>query len=808
MGIHRHMVRVIALLAVTGVTYISLAERIPLRSGRTLNREIVGYTPKGIRIKEKYGEMVLPWAQVSAKHPRHPLHEQYEKKKAERAERRAEREQGGQGKQEGKKEQEGQEERPDDSPRRAERSEEPELDGNALGLISSSRDLFLLAMLAAFAVFWLNILSVWLVSYEDLVGGSRLQNWNLAALVFGPPVALLFLLRHKGLRGMFKFASNATRVAVSKKGADAECRLFSWDGEPVKPTRGRGRSTGLVSAQALLGRAGMINASDIHFDTTNYGVEVKYRVDGVLREPETLTEDIGKKTTAAIKNAAAIDMGRIHEAQDGACHMAVNGVWYDLRVARAWAVNGETLVVRLLKTTGMGTELTDLGMTSRMADEIQRGIQETAGIIILAGPTGSGKTSTIYALIRRIVGTGRNILTIEDPVEYRMENVTQISLNPRVGSTFATALKASMRHDPDVIFVGEIRDKEAMDVAFQAGLTGHLVFTTIHASSVLATFGRLHEMGLSAYMINTGLKVIVCQRLIRILCPTCREPYFPDERELQLWDISPDEGAGHCFFKPVGCRLCEETGYHGRTGVYRMLFMNNELRNLVRPDMQTGELQRLVDRHAFGNPKQAARDLLWEGVTAPGELQRTLDMFDFGKHLAHTPTAPPQSAAPQQASTLPAGVRPLGPPVPAPQQFAVPSPEPQPLEPAHPGLQPLGTAPPGLQPLEPTPSGLQPLDSAPPGLQPLESTPTGLEPLGPAPPGLQPLDTTPAGLQPLDPAPPGLEPLEPVPPGFEPLDPPPAGPLPGRPQVRDPDRRPGPPPARDPGGQTPSGNGP
>ena len=755
------MATLVVVLTATAVSHLCHAERIPLRSGRTLNREVVDYTEKGIRVKEKYGEMVLPWAQVSAKHPRHPLHEEYQRQSEERAKRRADRDQG--------RQEEGQQQQQSE-PERAERDEEPETGVKTFPFIGSSRDLFLLTMAAAFVIFWLNILSVWLVSYEDLVGGGRLQNWNLAALIFGPPVALLFLLRYKGLRGMFKFSGGATRVATGK-GAEAECRLFSWDGEPVKPTRSRGRSTGLVSAQALLGRAGMLNASDVHFDTTTYGVEVKYRVDGVLREPEMLAEDLGRKTTAAIKNAAAIDMGRIHDAQDGACHMAVNGVWYDLRVARAWAVNGETLVVRLLKTTGMGAELTDLGMTRQMADEIKRAIQETAGIVILTGPTGSGKTSTIYALIRRIVGTGRNILTIEDPVEYRMENVTQISLNPRVGDTFAAALKASMRHDPDVIFVGEIRDRAAMDVAFHAGLTGHLVFTTIHASSVLATFGRLHEMGLSAYMINTGLKVIVCQRLVRILCPTCREPYFPTERELQLWDISPDEGAGHCFFKPVGCRLCEETGYHGRRGVYRMLFMNNELRNLVRPDMETGELQRIVDRYAYGNPKQAAQDLLWEGITSPDELQRTLDMFDFGKALSHDPVVAPPSPDPERNEPV-AGLPPI----------ALRPSSPQPLEPTSPRAGPPQPLPPEPQPLDPPPPGLQPLDGTPPGLQPLDPTPPAFEPLRPLPPGLEP-------LQPL---PPGLEPLQPLPPS------------PGRegPQPHAPDR-----PQRLPGTGEPSSSG-
>ncbi len=637
--------RRLAAAALVLCTLSVVADQIPLRNGRTLDVRVLGYDQWGITVRGRYGALKIPWAQVS---PSFPLHPDYVAPKP--GEKDAASGKGGS--------------TDSTSPRgRGRRARRVGLGAGEID-IEVGVDPFLVFMAGAFVLFWLNILSVWLVSRENLEGGSRFQAWNMAALLFGPPVAILFLLRHRGLRGLFRFRRRGDGGMLPAKGATAESCLFTWDGQPVKPKRGRSRSSGLVSAQAILARAAQMNASDIHFDTTPYGVDVKFRVDGVLRQPESLDAEVGKRTMAAIKMAAGIDVARRQEAQDGACHLAVNDVLYDLRVARAWAVNGEALTVRLLRTGGMGSgELTDLGMSKVMAAQLENVIQETAGIIMLTGPTGSGKTSTIYALLRRIVGTGRNILTIEDPVEYRLDGATQISLNARTGATFASALKASMRHDPDVILVGEIRDAETMEVAFQAGLTGHLVFTTLHASSVLATIGRLHEMGLSPYMINTGLKTIVCQRLVRVLCPSCREPYSPDAGELAFWGIAEEEGAGKFFYRPVGCRLCEESGYHGRRGVFRMLFMTNELREMIRPDIPTGDIQRVVEENVLGHPEEYVRSLLWTGITSPTELKTTLDMFDFGKRLGagpHLVTAPP--AAPSAATTAPATAQPTPPP--------------------------------------------------------------------------------------------------------------------------------------------------
>lgn len=576
------------------------AESIPLYNGQTLNLEVVESGASGLVVRDASGSLLrLRWDQIDRSYSRHPMHG-----------RRYSYEEGSPG------------------------SAAPPGSGAAAALrrhgLGSG---FAWRLLAGFGVLWLWALSVRCLGVSGIYPTER-QRWvNLAALVAGPFLAVPVVLRHRGWAGLLGRERSPTLPSAA---GGPSCRFYTWDNEPLVPSSSRRFASGLALAELIMSRAVKAGASDVHFDMATEGVRVVLRVDGMLRQPEFLEAGLGRKAMTAIKMAAGMDLGRLHDAQDGACHLEAAQERYDLRVARAWAVNGETLVVRLLRTQGLGDSLADLGMPERLATAAQQLAEESAGLIIVCGPTGSGKTSTIYALLRRLQGTGRNILTIEDPVEYRLEHATQISLNAALGSTFATVLKSSMRHDPDVILVGEIRDREAMNVAFQAALTGHLVFTTIHATSVLAAFGRLLELGLSAYMINTGLKAILCQRLVRRLCPDCREAYVPDAAERRFWGLDADPTASPgVFYRPVGCRLCEQTGWRGRRGVYRLLVMDNAVRAAIRDDMATGDLQDAVEAVVLGTVRGYVDDLLWNGTTSSDELRRILDMFDFGKILSH-----------------------------------------------------------------------------------------------------------------------------------------------------------------------------
>ncbi len=724
------------------------AERIPLRDGEVLDREVRGHTDRGVMVEIPGGNMVIPWQQISPSYPDHPDHEDVRPRRPRRPP-------------------------PSQQPTAPEPESESAVEEQPPAM-SPFEDDFSKALLFALALFWSHILSVWLVSRENLLSGAPAQAWNLAALMFGLPVAVIFMLKYKGIRQMFRFR----RTGGGAPSEPAECCLYTWDNQPLSSTN-RKISGGLALAGEILGKAVELNASDVHFDTATDGVRVGMRVDGTLRAPQVLDPDDGKKAMAAIRMAAGMDLAKIHESQDGACHMSYGSDWFDLRIARAWAVNGETLVIRVLKAGGLGGGFEDLGLLKSQVAILRSLTRETAGIIIMAGPTGSGKTSTIYAMLRRVVGTGRNILTIEDPVEYRLDGATQISLNSRSGNTFADALKASMRHDPDVILVGEIRDSAAMDVAFQAALTGHLVFTTLHATSVLATYGRLHELGLSSYMINTGLKAMICQRLVRMLCPSCRKPYIPDLDELQFWGLNAKESEGRCFYEAVGCPLCDGAGYRGRRGVYRVLAMNNQIRAMVQPDVATGELQAIVEKHATGHVVDYAREFLWQGVTSPTELQNTFDMFDFGKRLAGS-VAPAPSAP---TGTAPAAHTPAAAPMPTPQPAPGPPPIGHPPAPgaavphAPPGPAPAGHAPPAahMPPPQPAPAAQPvshppvpgvpappaPADGAPapaPVPQPQAASPSATPPAQPPPVGTPTAPGTPPPMPSPSYAPPAAEP--------------------------------------------------
>lgn len=584
---------------------LSANEPIPLRSGRSLEGRVIiaGKAALVVQLRSTGEEVSLSWEQVS---PDFRLHPEYRPPPAE-----------------------------GDSPpvlRLPPREPEPEPDSvfgpetepSRRPAVAGSPFRFTALLGFVFLLFWVNL---WSVRIVGLWGPQDNQApWRLlAALFLGPPVALFYWLRrHRS----FTYAGEGGG-GFARREQGAPCQFYTWENEPLKASRKA--ASGLNVAQEVFSRAIASKASDVHFNTAANGVKVAMRVDGVLHPPEMLAADTGRKVMAAVKMASGMDMAKRHETQDGACRLKSGESWYDLRIARAWAVEGETLVVRILRAGGEETGLADFGMSREMAALAAELAAETSGIVILAGPTGSGKTTTIYGILKLIEGTGRNILTIEDPVEHRLQNATQISLNTKAGGTFANALRASMRHDPDVILVGEIRDADTMDVAFQAALTGHLVFTTLHATGLMAVIGRLRELGLSSYMIKTGLKAIVCQRLVRKLCPSCRQTYLPDEEELRFWQLDPEKHQGTLFYRSQGCHLCADTGYHGRTGVFRMVVMDNDMRARIHNEIEVETLQKAIEASALGTVAESALRLLAEGETSPDELRRTLGMFDHGK---------------------------------------------------------------------------------------------------------------------------------------------------------------------------------
>jgi type II secretory ATPase GspE/PulE/Tfp pilus assembly ATPase PilB-like protein len=315
-------------------------------------------------------------------------------------------------------------------------------------------------------------------------------------------------------------------------------------------------------------------ASDIHVEPTDAGVIVRYRIDGVLREIMKIPRKAGIPLISRMKIMSGMDIADRLRPQDGRARVAVNGNPVDLRVSSLPASHGEKIVIRILDQKGTVLTLNALGMAASERETIEELVRHKEGIVLVTGPTGSGKTTTLYACLRLVQNTGVNIVTVEDPVEYRLgANIVQVQTNDKAGLTFASALRSILRQDPDVVLIGEIRDVETAQIAVQASLTGHLVLSTLHTNDAPNAVTRLVDIGMESYKIASALRGIVAQRLLRRLCTHCRVPDdAPPGRAMAPW-----VPAGTKLFKAAGCSECSETGYRGRFSIVEVLVMTQEL---------------------------------------------------------------------------------------------------------------------------------------------------------------------------------------------------------------------------------------
>ncbi|WP_435535887.1 GspE/PulE family protein [Azospirillum sp. ST 5-10] len=369
----------------------------------------------------------------------------------------------------------------------------------------------------------------------------------------------------------------------------------------------------------LIARAVDQRASDIHIEPFETRLAVRYRVDGVLHEQEGPPRRLAAAIVSRIKIMARLDIAERRLPQDGRLKLVVRGKEVDFRVATAPTLHGESVVLRILDWSAVRLDFASLGFDAgppleRFLCQLDR----PNGIVLVTGPTGSGKTTTLYAALARLNTPQRKVLTVEDPVEYQLDGINQIQVKPEIGLDFAGVLRSFLRHDPDVMMVGEIRDLETAQVATQAALTGHLVLSTLHTNGAAASISRLLDIGLADYLVVSALAAVVAQRLVRVLCRDCRQPYdAPDELAARL-----GLPAGTTLWRPGGCPACGHTGYAGRTGVYEVLEMDEPLRRAVLARADAVELHRLAvaggmrTLFADGVRKAVA------GVTAPEEVWR------------------------------------------------------------------------------------------------------------------------------------------------------------------------------------------
>jgi general secretion pathway protein E len=334
----------------------------------------------------------------------------------------------------------------------------------------------------------------------------------------------------------------------------------------------------IQAVNVILTQALRRKASDIHIEPFQNDIRVRFRIDGLLYETFELPKRLHAHIVSRLKVMANLDIAEKRVPQDGRIKVKVADRLVDIRVSVIPMAFGERIVLRLLDKGATLIDFEHIGMDSRTLGRFENLITKSMGILLVTGPTGSGKTTTLYTAISRISSSEKNIITIEDPIEYELKGVGQIQTNPRTGLSFARGLRSILRHDPDVIMVGEIRDLETAEIAVQASLTGHLVFSTLHTNDAAGALTRLVDMGVEPFLIASSLLGVLAQRLVRVICPDCKEPYVPEKELLTKLEMPEDTR----FHWGRGCEECLQTGYRGRTGIFELLIMENEIRELLK----------------------------------------------------------------------------------------------------------------------------------------------------------------------------------------------------------------------------------
>ena len=340
----------------------------------------------------------------------------------------------------------------------------------------------------------------------------------------------------------------------------------------------------------LISRAVESRASDIHIEPLEHNLRVRYRIDGVLREVETPPLQLRAAIISRIKIMARLNIAERRLPQDGRIKLAVRGKDIDLRVATMPTMHGEAVVLRILDRGSVALDFTALGFEDAGLAAYREALARPNGIILVTGPTGSGKTTTLYASLIELNTPDRKVLAVEDPIEYQLDGVNQVQIKPQIGLSFAHVLRSMLRHDPDVIMVGEIRDLETAQIAIQAALTGHLVLSTVHTNNAASTLTRLLDMGVEDYLMTSTLNAIVAQRLVRRLCQDCCKPYTPLPELLAQLGLAGRDGV--TFWRPGGCSKCNDTGYFGRISINEVLVMSDQVRRQILHHAEATELQR------------------------------------------------------------------------------------------------------------------------------------------------------------------------------------------------------------------------
>jgi type IV pilus assembly protein PilB len=376
--------------------------------------------------------------------------------------------------------------------------------------------------------------------------------------------------------------------------------------------------------ESILEGAVALRASDIHFEPQERGLRIRYRVDGTLLDQTTIPRSQMPAVIARLKVLCVMDITESRRPQDGRMRHDNHGRAFDIRVSSVPTVFGEKLVLRILDKSTVLVPLAKLGFLPDQQKKFEAMIRQPHGMVLVVGPTGSGKSTTLYSSLNLLNDATRNIMTLEDPVEYNVPGLNQVQVNARIGLTFASGLRTFVRQDPDVILVGEIRDHETAEMAVQASLTGHLLLSTLHTNSAVGTIARLQNLGLDPFLIGQSLSGVISQRLVAKICTNCAVDYRPPNEVLQAVGIQTDEARDIRFKRGRGCRTCHNRGYMGRMGVYEVLALDEELRRMIMRMAPEEELQQAAERRRMRSLRESAMVAVRAGTTTPEEMGRVV----------------------------------------------------------------------------------------------------------------------------------------------------------------------------------------
>jgi type IV pilus assembly protein PilB len=469
-----------------------------------------------------------------------------------------------------------------------------------------------------------NTLTVAMCDPQNLSVQDELRTflgYNIRVVVATEPAMLASLERYYGEN------TESVESIVTAMEEDAELAAAA--------ARVAGGSVDLTSVEALADSApvrkllNMVlllaikdHASDLHFEPFEDEFRIRIKADGVLYEMVPPPRHLAFAITTRIKVMANLDIAERRLPQDGRIELTVGGHPVDLRVSVLPTMFGESVVMRVLDRSVVSLDLKNVGMNAKTLAQFRDVISKPNGIVLVTGPTGSGKTTTLYSALNELNRIEDKLITTEDPVEYDMEGIVQVPIDPGIGNTFAHILRSILRQDPDKILVGEIRDLETAEIAVQASLTGHMVFSTLHTNDAPSTVTRMKDMGVPTFLLTATVEAILAQRLVRRVCTKCREEYAPGREIMEDLELTAEDIKGKRFFRGSGCENCNNTGYKGRVGLFELMIMNNEIRDLIMRNASTDELREAARRGGMVTLRDAGMKAVYEGVTTCEEVIR------------------------------------------------------------------------------------------------------------------------------------------------------------------------------------------